>query len=72
MSFFFVVKKAIDSKRFIGIVKDSGCFINVLKNRRLTWSRNTTEVLVLMPEQIEWLMKGFTITSKIAEGQKGC
>ncbi|WP_253263100.1 IS66 family insertion sequence element accessory protein TnpB [Enterococcus cecorum] len=39
------------------------------ENGHLTWSRNTTEVQALTPEQVEWLMKGFSITPKILESQ---
>ncbi|WP_423753429.1 IS66 family insertion sequence element accessory protein TnpB [Clostridium perfringens] len=39
------------------------------ENGQLTWPRNTTEVQALTPEQVEWLMKGFSITPKILESQ---
>ncbi|WP_171301039.1 hypothetical protein [Enterococcus cecorum] len=31
--------------------------------------RSTAEVRALTPEQVEWLMKGFSITPKILESQ---
>ena len=39
------------------------------ENGQLAWPRSTTEVQALTPEQVEWLMKGFSITPKILESQ---
>ncbi|WP_171335393.1 IS66 family insertion sequence element accessory protein TnpB, partial [Enterococcus cecorum] len=39
------------------------------ENGQLTWPRSTAEVQALTPEQVEWLMKGFSITPKILESQ---
>ena len=44
-------------------------FYKRFENGQLTWPRNTTEVQALTPEQVEWLMKGFSITPKILESQ---
>jgi len=35
------------------------------KNGRLNWPHNSDEVKALTPQQVDWLMKGFSIDPKI-------
>ncbi|WP_353419193.1 IS66 family insertion sequence element accessory protein TnpB [Staphylococcus delphini] len=39
------------------------------ENGRLTWPKNEGEIQALTDEQVEWLMKGFSITPKINESK---
>ena len=44
------------------------CFILLYKrfeNGKLTWPNNEEEVKALTSEQVDWLMKGFSIIPKI-------
>ncbi|OIB13345.1 hypothetical protein [Streptococcus pneumoniae] len=36
-----------------------------LENGRLTWPSTEKDVKALTPEQVDWLMKGFSITPQI-------
>ena len=60
------------SDRFNALYWDGEGFWLLYKrfeNGQLTWPRSTAEVRALTPEQVEWLMKGFSITPKILESQ---
>ena len=55
------LRKVIDLKLSTGMVRVSKRF----ENGQLTWSRNTSEVQNLMPEQVEWLIKDLLLYLKL-------
>ena len=55
------MEKVIDLKLSTGMVRVSKRF----ENGQLTWSRNTSEVQNLMPEQVEWLIKDLLLYLKL-------
>ncbi|RJP12722.1 IS66 family insertion sequence hypothetical protein [Streptococcus pseudopneumoniae] len=63
--FSFVVDVKTALKPFTGMVKDFGYYNKRFENGRLTWPSTEKDVKALTPEQVDWLMKGFSITPKI-------
>lgn len=41
------------------------------ENGKLTWPRDREDCLKLEPQQVEWLMQGFSISPKIHQAQSG-
>ena len=64
-SFSFVVDVKPALKPFTGMGKDFGYFYKRFENGKLTWPSTEKDVKALTPEQVDWLMKGFSITPKI-------